>query len=306
MNEKQSRERRANATVGAGAASHHALLPSSRPRRGRPPKRSVQDKVEEVVRENHRRRVAGAEGRPWPGQVKTFTDAELRTLRRGIREQNARAAARLMKAAGKANRQIAESDLMVRILGRKVSPSRISRIASGPAPGQPWRAVEEFQEAYAKISVAIGSELAARLWRELVYRRLEGILAMADGEYGDKVKVVDRQWSPRRPGEPGWPGEPVVRCEAIGSELPPLVTNTVAAHVRKLRDDLVCRLFSEKRWKDGRPVVASEGNAAVRAAAKAFGLSQRQIVGIVRPGKRERRTRAEQLNDRRRGPPLAP
>jgi hypothetical protein len=97
-----------------------------------------------------------------------------------------------MKEWGMSNRQIADSDLMRRTLGRPVSPTRVAHIANQPArAATPWEQIAEFERRYCGPDVlAPGDERSRRIWRELVYPRLEAASLRAEGTSGSLAEAA--------------------------------------------------------------------------------------------------------------------
>src|SRR5258705_7796624 len=95
-------------------------------RRGRPSSRFLLRKADALARLAQAQLVAQAEGRTWRGRALTLTDSERRALANARAQERARIAAPGMKAKPweMSNRPIAGSDLMRRILGRPISPTR--------------------------------------------------------------------------------------------------------------------------------------------------------------------------------------
>jgi hypothetical protein len=146
-----------------------------------------------LARQAHARLVAQAEGRTWRGQAPTLTGSERRALASARAQERARIAARQMKAWRMSNRQIADSDQMRRILGRPVSPTRVAHIANQPAQaGTPWEQIAEFERRYCRPDIlAPGDERSRRIWRELVYPRLEAASLWAEGTSGSLAEAAE-------------------------------------------------------------------------------------------------------------------
>src|ERR1700730_17277137 len=164
-------------------------------RRGRPSSRFLLRKADTLARHAYAQLVAQAEGRTGRGgRVATLTDSEWRALANARAQERARIAAGRMKAKPweMSNRQIAGSDLMYRILGRLISPTRVAHIANQPAWARTlWEQIAEFEWKYCGPDIlAPGDERSRRIWRELVYPRLEAASLWAEGTSGTLAEAA--------------------------------------------------------------------------------------------------------------------
>jgi hypothetical protein len=189
--------------------------------------------------------------------VATLTDSEWRALANARAQERARIAAGRMKAKPweMSNRQIAGSDLMYRILGRLISPTRVAHIANQPAWARTlWEQIAEFEWKYCGPDIlAPGDERSRRIWRELVYPRLEAASLWAEGTSGTLAEAAAQAPTDKKAVEVDlWAG--LVR----------LLLDAEARHERALVECLckkVRRLVAEGRADPRLQALAQQANS---------------------------------------------